>query len=79
MKKLWTWEDHDIHGRGRNVIKDTGRSLSFGDVTVIMSVPRKGFFGEGSEAFDLIPKMAKALNDAGVGSPHRTFGGPKGE
>lgn len=37
-RKRWTWDDHPIYGRGRNVIKDEGRSLSYGDVTVITSV-----------------------------------------
>jgi hypothetical protein len=59
-KKRWTWSDHPIYGRGRNVIKDEGRSLSYGDVTVISSVARNSIFG--SDAFNLIPKMCDVLN-----------------
>lgn len=59
-KKRWTWSDHPIYGRGRNVIKDEGRSLSYGDTTVIGSVARNDPISP--EAFDLIPKMCDVLN-----------------
>ena len=61
MKKQWTWADHPIYGRGRNVIKDEGRSLSYGDVTVIPSMGRNDPV-YGPEAFQMIPKMCRVLN-----------------
>lgn len=60
-KKMWTWADHPIYGRGRGVIKDEGRSLSYGDATVIVSVARNDPV-IGLDAFRLIPKMCAVLN-----------------
>ena len=61
QKKQWTWDDHPVYGRGRNVIKDEARSLSYGDVTVISSAARHDPVNP--EAYALIPKMCRVLND----------------
>ena len=60
-KKRWTWADHPIYGRGRGVIKDEGRSLSYGNTVIITSAAANDVI-DGGEAFSLIPKMCDVLN-----------------